>query len=87
MPVNIFCDPFWPQVTLGLLLSLLSSSMPCSSCLDQVMYDVVLLLRRGLRDLKFQTSVNFSKSESVLHLCFCHACLNLIMDELAVAQC
>ena len=27
---RVFCEPFWPQVTLGVLLSLLSSSMPCS---------------------------------------------------------
>ena len=30
VPVSIFCEPFWPQVTLELLLSLLSRSMPCS---------------------------------------------------------
>ena len=40
-----------------------------------------------LSDLKFQTSVNFTKSETCYHLLFCHACLNLLMDELAVAQC
>ena len=27
---RVFCEPFWPQVTLGVFLSLLSSSMPCS---------------------------------------------------------
>ena len=31
--------------------------------------------------------VNFTKSETCYHLHFCHACLNLLMDELAVAQC
>ena len=40
-----------------------------------------------LPDLKFQTSVNFTKSEICLSYAFCHACLNLLMDELAVAQC
>ena len=40
-----------------------------------------------LPDVKFQTCVNFTKSETYYHLHFCHACLNLLMDELAVAQC
>ena len=31
--------------------------------------------------------VNFTKSVTCYHLHFCHACLNLLMDELAVAQC
>ena len=37
--------------------------------------------------IKFQTCVNFTKSETRYHLHFCHACLNLLMDELDVAQC
>ena len=32
-------------------------------------------------------AVNFTKSETCNDLHFCHACLNLLMDELAVAQC
>ena len=40
-----------------------------------------------LPDVKFQTYINFTKSETCYHLHFCHACLNLLMDELAVAQC
>ena len=36
---------------------------------------------------KFQTCVNFTKAETGCHLHFCHACLNLLMDELAIAQC
>ena len=40
-----------------------------------------------LPDLKFQTSVNFTKSEICYHLHFYHACLNLLMSELAIAQC
>ena len=39
-----------------------------------------------LPDVKFQTCVNFTKYETCYHLHFCHACLNLLMDELAVAQ-
>ena len=31
--------------------------------------------------------VFFTKSETCYHLHFCHACLNPLMDELAVAQC
>ena len=31
--------------------------------------------------------VLISLSETCYHLPFCHACLNLLMDELAVAQC
>ena len=31
--------------------------------------------------------VNFTKSETCYRLHFCHACLDLLMDELAVAQC
>ena len=37
--------------------------------------------------LKFQTCVNFIKSETCYQLHFCHACLNLLMDELALSQC
>ena len=40
-----------------------------------------------LPDDKFQTCVNFTKSETCYHLHFCHACLNLLMSELAVARC
>ena len=40
-----------------------------------------------LPDDKFQTCVNFTKSETCYLLLFYHACLNLLMDELAVAQC
>ena len=45
------------------------------------------MLQSVLPDLKFQASVNFTKSETYYRLRFCHACLNLLMDELAVAQC
>ena len=40
-----------------------------------------------LPDVKFQTCVNFAKSETCYHLHFCHACLNLLVDELAITQC
>ena len=40
-----------------------------------------------LPDDKFQTYVNFTKSETSYRLPFFHACLNLLMDELAVAKC
>ena len=40
-----------------------------------------------LLDDKFQACVNFTKSETCYHLLFCHACLNLLMDELAIARC
>ena len=40
-----------------------------------------------LPDDKFQTCVDFTKSKTCYHLHFCHACLNLLMSELAVAQC
>ena len=40
-----------------------------------------------LPDDRFQTCVNFTKSETCYRLPFCHACLNLLMSELAVAQC
>ena len=84
---NVFSDPFWLKVTKGLLLSSLSSFMPCFTlpCSGPVAYSFIL--RRVLPDLKFQTSVNFTKSEICLPNAFCHACLNLLMDELAVAQC
>ena len=45
------------------------------------------MLQSVLHDLKFQACVNFTKSETCYCLHFCHACLNLLMDELAVAQC
>ena len=45
------------------------------------------MLQRVLSDLKFQTSVNFTKSETCYLLHFCHTCLSLICCELAVAQC
>ena len=40
-----------------------------------------------LPDVKFQTCVSFTKSETCYHLHCCHACLNLLIDELVVAQC
>ena len=40
-----------------------------------------------LPDNKFQTCVNFTKSETCYHLHFCHACLSLLISELPVAQC
>ena len=40
-----------------------------------------------LPDVKFQTCVDFTKSETCYRLHFCHACLYLLMDELAVAHC
>ena len=40
-----------------------------------------------LPDDKFLICCYFTKSETCYHLHFCHACLNLLMDELAVAQC
>ena len=40
-----------------------------------------------LPDDKFQTCVNFTKSETCYHLLFCHACLSRLMSDLAVAQC
>ena len=66
MLVSIFCDPFWLKVTKGLLLSSLSSSMPCFTlpCSDPVAYSFVA--PKVLSDLKFQTSVNFTKSEICL---------------------
>ena len=45
------------------------------------------MLQSVLPDVKFQTCVNCTKSETCYHLHFFHACLNLLMDELAVAQC
>ena len=45
------------------------------------------MLQSVLPDLKFQAFVNFTKSETCYHLHFCHACLNMLMDELAIAQC
>ena len=41
-----------------------------------------------LPDVKFQLSFALlPMSETCYHLHFCHACLNLLVDELAVAQC
>ena len=45
------------------------------------------MLQSMLPDDKFQTCVNFTKSETCYLLNFCHACLNLLFCELAVAQC
>ena len=45
------------------------------------------MIQSVLPDLKFQTRVNFTKSETCLPIALLHACLNLLMDELAVAQC
>ena len=36
---------------------------------------------------KFLIWCYFTKSENCYHLHFCHACLNLLMSELAIAQC
>ena len=40
-----------------------------------------------LPDVKFQTCVNFTKSVTCYRLHFCHACLSLILSELAIDQC
>ena len=66
----VFSGPFWHKVTKGLLLSSLSSSIPCFTlpCSDPVVCSFVAL--RGLPDLKFQTSVNFTKSEICLAYAF-----------------
>ena len=66
----VFSDPFWLKVTKGLLLSSLSSSMPCFTlpCSGPVACSFVA--RRVLPDLKFQTSVNFTKSEICLPYAF-----------------
>ena len=40
-----------------------------------------------LVDNKSQTCVNFTKSETCYLLHFYHACLNLLLSELGVAQC
>ena len=45
------------------------------------------MLQSVLPDVKFLTCVNFTKSETCYRLHFGHACLNMLMDELAVAQC
>ena len=68
-------------------LSSLSSSMPWFTlpCSGPVACSFHAL--KCASDDKFQTCVNFTKSETCCHLHFCHACLNLLMDELAVAQC
>ena len=66
----VFSDPFWLKVTKGLLLSSLSSSMPCFTLPYSGSVEVVLLLRRVLPDLKFQTSVDFTKSEICLSYAF-----------------
>ena len=62
----VLSDPFWLKVTKGLLLSSLSSSMPCFTlpCSGPVAYS--FHAQRVLSDLKFQTSVNFTKSEICL---------------------
>ena len=62
----VFSDPFWLKVTKGLLLSSLSSSMPCFTlpCSGPVAYS--FLAPSVLPDLKFQTCVNFTKSETCL---------------------
>ena len=45
MLANVFSDPFWLKVTKGLLLSSLSSSMPCFTlpCSGPVAYSFVAL--------------------------------------------
>jgi hypothetical protein len=62
----VFSDPFWLKVTKGLLLSSLSSSIPCFTfpCSGPVAYS--FHGPKVLSDLKFQTSVNFTKSEICL---------------------
>ena len=59
----VFSDPFWLKVTKGLLLSSLSSSIPFFdlSCSGPVACSFVAPKR--VPDLRFQTSVNFTKSE------------------------
>ena len=68
--------------------------MPYLNCLpfpnrnsDSGVLYIVFMPQSVLPNLKFQTSVNFTKSEICLPNAFCHACLNQLMDELAVAQC
>ena len=70
MLANVFSDPFRLKVTKGLLLSSLSSSMPCFTlpCSGPVAYSFVA--PNVLPDLKFQTSVNFTKSEICLPYAF-----------------
>ena len=66
----VFSDPFWLKVTKGLLLSSLNSSMPCFTlpCSDPVACSFAAPKRAT--DLKFQTSVNFTKSEICLPFAF-----------------
>ena len=62
-PLVYFMNPFGPRSLWDF-------------CLNQVMYHVVLLLRRGLHDLKFQTSANLTKSE----ICFAFAFLPCLFE-------
>ena len=70
MLANVFSDPFCLKVTKGLLLSSLSISMPCFTlpCSGPVAF--VFMLQNVLPDLKFETSVNFTKSEICLPFAF-----------------
>ena len=62
----IFSDPFWLKVTKGLLLSSLSSSMPCFTlpCSDPVACSFIAPKRATSSE--FHTIVNFTKSEICL---------------------
>ena len=66
----VYSDPFWLKVTKGLLLRSLSSSMPCFTlpCSGPVVY--CFHAPKSASDLKFQTSVNFTKSEICLSYAF-----------------
>ena len=66
MLANVFSDPFWLKVTKGLLLRSLSISMPCFTlpCSGPVAYS--FHAPKSVSVLKFQTSVNFTKSEICL---------------------
>ena len=70
MLANVFSDPFWLKVTKVLLLSSLSSSMSCFTlpCSGPVACSFVAPKRAT--DMKFQTSVNFTKSEICLSYAF-----------------
>ena len=70
MLVSIFCDPFWLKVTKGLLLRYLSSSMPCFPLPCSGPVACCFAAPKRLYDLKFQTSVNFTKSEICLSFAF-----------------
>ena len=83
----VFYDPFWLKVPKGLLLSALSSFIPCLALPWYVPVACSFHAISELPDDKFQTFVNFTEFETCYHLHFCHACLNLLMNELTIAQC